>query len=237
MTAFTLDAGILQGGAIISTLSPVLQRARSKCVPARRREVPVSNDRKPAPEAASSFELVLRARGGDQEALNDLCARYLPRLQRWAHGRLPASARGALDTHDLVQETMTNVVQRLDKFEPRHEGAFQGYLRQALLNRIRDEARRGLRRGPSEPLATVHPASDPSPLEEAIGQEALERYEAAMTRLRPDDREAIIARIELGLPYPEVAAALGKPSIPAAHMAVSRALVRLAQEMSRGAAR
>jgi hypothetical protein len=52
----------------------------------------------------------------------------------------------------------------------------------------------------------VHPASDPSPLEEAIGQEALERYEAAMTRLRPDDREAIIARIELGLPYPEVAA-------------------------------
>jgi hypothetical protein len=56
----------------------------------------VSNDQKPAAEAASSFELVLRARGGDQEALNDLCARYLPRLQRWAHGRLPASARGAL---------------------------------------------------------------------------------------------------------------------------------------------
>jgi hypothetical protein len=30
---------------------------------------------------------------------------------------------------------------------------------------------------------------------------------------------------------------LGKPSIPATHMAVSRALVRLAQEMSRGTAR
>ena len=234
MAACTLDAGILHGGAMIGALSPVLQRVHPRCAPGRRREVPVSNDQHATPEAASSFELVLRARTGDQDALNDLCARYLPRLQRWAHGRLPASARGALDTHDLVQETLTNVVQRLDKFEPRHEGAFQGYLRQALLNRIRDEARRGTRRGPSEPLATVHPSSDPSPLEEAIGQEALERYEAAMARLRPEDREAIVARIELGLPYPEIAAALGKPSIPATHMAVSRALVRLAQEMSRG---
>jgi len=237
VTAYSLDAGILQGGAMINTLSPVLQRAPSRCVAGRRREVPVSDAHKGRPEALSSFELVIRARNGDQDALNHLCARYLPRLQRWAHGRLPVSSRGALDTHDLVQETMSHVVQRLDKFEPRHEGAFQGYLRQALLNRIRDEARRGARRGPAEPLGSVHPASDPSPLEEAIGQEALERYEAAMARLRPDDREAIIARIELGLPYPEVATALGKPSIPAAHMAVSRALVRLAQEMSRGTAR
>ena len=36
----------------------------------------------------------------------------------------------------------------------------------------------------------------------------------------------------MGLPYTEVAAALGKPSVAAAHMAVSRALVRLAEEMS-----
>jgi RNA polymerase sigma-70 factor (ECF subfamily) len=199
------------------------------------RETKVSGDQ--VPQALTSFELVVRARAGDTDALNDLCARYLPRLMRWAHGRLPSSARGALDTHDLVQDTLTNVVQRLDRFEPRHEGAFQAYLRQSLLNRIRDEARRGGRRGTSEPLESVHPTTDPSPLEEAIGQEALERYEAAMTRLRPDDREAIIARIELGLPYPEVAAALGKPSIPATHMAVSRALVRLAQEMARDTAR
>ena len=74
------------------------------------------------------------------------------------------------------------------------------------------------------------------PLEEAIGQEALERYEAALARLRPDDREAIILRIEMRYPYAEVATALGKPSVAAAQMAVSRALVRLAEEMSRGQA-
>jgi RNA polymerase sigma-70 factor (ECF subfamily) len=46
------------------------------------------------------------------------------------------------------------------------------------------------------------------------------------------DRKAIIARIELGLPYTDVAQALGKPSVAAAHVAVSRALVKLAKEMS-----
>ena len=128
------------------------------------------------------------------------------------------------------------VLQRLDHFEPRHEGAFQGYLRQALFNRVRDEIRRVQRRGPSAPLDEASPTLDPSPLEEAIGQETLERYEAALARLRDDDREAIILRVELGYPYAEIMGALGKPSVAAAQMAVSRALVRLAEEMSHGRA-
>lgn len=195
-------------------------------------EVGVANGRLDDGHAVSSIDLVVRAQAGDEAALNDLCARYLPKLHRWAHGRLPASARGALDTHDLVQETLTQVVRNLDHFEPRHEGAFQGYVRQALLNRIRDLARRGQRRGTPEVLDSAQAAADPSPLEEAIGQEALGRYEAALAGLRAEDREAIVARIELGLSYPEIMTALGKPSIPATHMAVSRALVRLAEGMA-----
>jgi len=187
-------------------------------------------------EDESSLALVRRAHDGDLAAQNELCARYLPRLQRWAHGRLPAWARGALDTHDLVQDTFIQVLRRIGEFEPRHEGAFNGYLRQALLNRVRDEIRRAHRRAPAEPLDTSRPASDPSPLEEAIGQQALERYEAALARLRPGDREALILRIEMRYSYAEIAAALDKPSIAAAQMAVSRALVRLAEEMARGQA-
>jgi RNA polymerase sigma factor (sigma-70 family) len=199
------------------------------------RGLPAEQQKSEAGEA--TLVLLTRAREGDVDALNDLCARYLPRLTRWAHGRLPSGARGAIDTHDVVQETLAHVVQRLPAFEPRHEGAFQGYVRRALLNRIRDEARKLGRRGPSEPLEGEHAAPDPSPLEEAIGREALETYEAAMSRLRADDRQAIIGRIELGLPYAELAPMLGKPTISAAHMAVSRALLRLAKEMSRGHAR
>lgn len=181
--------------------------------------------------AMASMELLVRARSGDANALNDLCARYLPRMQKWAHGRLPAWARGALDTHDLVQDALSQVIQRLESFEPRHDGAFQAFLRTALLNRIRDEIRKAHRR-PTDVLASDRPADGPSPIEEAIGSEALARYEAALQRLKPTDREAIIARIELGLPYTEVAQALGKPTVAAAHVAVSRALLKLAKEMS-----
>jgi RNA polymerase sigma-70 factor (ECF subfamily) len=183
-------------------------------------------------DAESSFVLLHRARDGDGRALDELCARYLPRLQRWAHGRLPAWARGALDTHDLVQDTFAGVIQHIHEFEPRHEGAFFGYLRQALLNRVRDEIRKSQRRSPAEPLDTEQPARAPSPLEEAIGAEALERYDAALQRLRDTDRDAIILRVELAYSYAEIADALGKPSLAAAQMTVSRALVKLAQEMS-----
>src|SRR5262249_33247142 len=131
-------------------------------------------------------------------------------------------------------DTFIQVLQRLHEFAPRHEGAFHGYLRLTLLNRIRDEIRRVRRKTPVVALSADHAASDPSPLEEAIGREALERYESALARLRPEDVEAIILRIEMGYPYAEIAAALEKPSAAAAQMAVSRALVRLAEEMSRG---
>jgi RNA polymerase sigma-70 factor (ECF subfamily) len=187
----------------------------------------------PTLDGDSSHVLVSRAQSGDAAALDRLCARYLPRLERWAHGRLPGWARGALDTQDIVQDTLTQVVRRLDTFQPRHDGAFQAYVRQALLNRVRDEIRHAQRHPAADPIDTAAPASMPSPLEEAIGAEALERYEGALQRLKPADRDAIILRVELGLSHAEIAQAIGKPSVAAAHMTVSRALVRLAQEMAR----
>ena len=45
-------------------------------------------------DAESTQDLVQRARSGDEAALNSLFTRYESRLRRWAHGRLPASARG-----------------------------------------------------------------------------------------------------------------------------------------------
>ncbi len=182
--------------------------------------------------ATSSFDLVLRANRGEAQALEALIARYLPRLQRWAHGRLPPAARGALQTQDLVQDTLMHVVERLPSFNPRHEGAFQGYVRTALWNRIRDLARHHQRTGPSVPLDPDIAAKDWSPLDLAVGRETLDRYEAALERLRPDDKALIIARIEMGLPFAEIADMFDKPSVAAVHMAVSRALVKLAEEMA-----
>ena len=186
-----------------------------------------------SPELDSTLKLLQQARSGDREALDRLLARVLPGLRRWASGRLPRSRRDLMDTDDLVQETAIRAVRRLDSFEPRHEGSLQAYLRQAVMNRIRDEIRHSAHVPATTAIEENAANRDASPLEEAIGHEAVERYEAALARLRPEDREAIVARVELDLNYDEAAQALGKPSAGAARVAISRALVRLAQEMSR----
>ena len=182
----------------------------------------------------STLDLLQRARTGDRVALDALFARYLPMLRRWASGRLPAWARDVADTHDLVQETLLQTFKRIDTFEYRGEGALQAYLRQVLVNRIREEFRKTARRPDGTAMDDDVIDQAPSPLEEAIGQQALERYEQALERLRPEEREAIVARVEMGLSYEELAAALDKPSPDAARKAAQRALVRLAEEMNRG---
>ena len=103
-----------------------------------------------------------------------------------------------------------------------------------MLNRIRDELRRKATTAGGHGTERPGGRSAASPLEEAIGREAVERYERALTRLRPEDREAIIARVEMGYTYEELAQALGKPTPDAARKAAQRALVRLAEEMKRG---
>jgi RNA polymerase sigma-70 factor (ECF subfamily) len=139
-----------------------------------------------------------------------------------------------METDDLVQETVIRAINRLEAFEPRHEGALQAYLRQAIINRIRDEVRRTSRAPVRSPLESQHADHAASPLEMAIGTQAVERYEAALARLTPGEREAIVTRVEMDCSFQQVADALGKPSPDAARMAVSRALLRLAEEMNRG---
>jgi RNA polymerase sigma factor (sigma-70 family) len=179
----------------------------------------------------STFELIEKARNGDAEALERLFARHLKPLQRWASGRLPKWARDFTDTDDLVQDTLLHTFKRIDVFEPRRVGALQAYLREAVLNRLRDELRRKGRRGLSVELDAVPLEAQGSPLEEAIGREAVERYERALQRLNPEDREAIVARVELGYSYEDLAEALNKPTADAARKSAQRALVRLAEEM------
>ena len=186
-----------------------------------------------AEDPDSSINLLSRIRDGDAEALNRLIARHLPPLQRWARGRLPRGIRDLEDTADLVQETVIQAIKHLNHFEYRREGALQAYLRHAVYNRIRMEFRRKQSRPARTDLDPEHEDFSASPLEQAVGREAVERYERALARLKPEDREAVIAKMELDCSYAELARALGKPSPDAARMAVGRALMRLAEEMKR----
>ncbi len=106
-----------------------------------------------------------------------------------------------------------------------------------MLNRIRNELRRKGRQPPITEVDDIELDSAESPLEQAIGREAVERYEEALQRLTAEEREAIIARVEMGYSYDEIAEVLGKPTGEAARKAARRALMRLAQEMERATAR
>ena len=177
----------------------------------------------------TTASLLLQAREGDRAAVNRLVARYLPALRRWAHGRLPVSARDLADTDDLVQVCLLQTLDQVRAFEPRRPGSFLAYLRRVLQNRILDEIRRS-RRGPArEELSDDIPEPGPSPLERTVGREAVAAYEAALARLPEEQQEAVVMRIELGFSYPEIAEALGSPSPNAARMLVSRAVLRLAE--------
>ena len=184
-------------------------------------------------DVESTLRLIDRARAGDSDAVQRLFERHLAPLRRWATGRLPAWARDLADTDDLVQDTLLQTFKRMETFDPRGPGALFAYLRQAVLNRIRDELRRKGRQPEVGGFDGLEPDPAPSPLDLAIGQEAVERYERALNRLKPEEQEAIVARIEIGCSYEELADLLCKPTAEAARKAAERALVRLAEEMKR----
>jgi len=175
-------------------------------------------------------ELVERAKKGDGRALDALMARYRPRLERWASGRLPGYARSLLDTGDLVQEVLVKVFEHLGRIEVRGPGFFQAYVRQAILNRITDQVRWAGRRPGADGLEHIEDRA-PSPLEQVIGSDLLERYERGMEALSDGDRRLVHLRVELAMDYEEIAAITERANFDAARMATQRALTKLAEIM------
>jgi len=165
-----------------------------------------------------------------REALADFLDRYVPRLRRWAHGRLPRWARTVSDTADLIHDTIVRTLGRLDAFEPQGRRALAAYLREAVRNRIRDEHRRVGRRGVPQALSESLVDPDPSPLDRAITSEMDAAYRAALARLNSFDQELIVAHIELEYSHEQLGCMLGR-SPNAARMALRRAIRRLAAQM------
>lgn len=188
----------------------------------------------PQPLLLATSELLSLAKAGDARALDSLMARYLPRLRRWASGRLPMRARSLFDTGDLVQETLLKTFERLDHIEVRGPGGFQAYVRAAVLNRMRDEVRWADRRRGSEEVTDALEDHGPSPLDMAIGADVVARYERALASLDEEDRMLLHLRIELDYDLSEIATHTGRATKDAARMAVTRALKRLADAMGHG---
>jgi RNA polymerase sigma-70 factor (ECF subfamily) len=182
------------------------------------------------PTGSTSLQLLRRARAGDRAALEELFERLGTSLRRWGRGRLPRWARARADTGDIVQDALAHALGRLQYFEPRQRQALRAYLRRAVMSRIRDEVRWAARRERVD-IDDVDLTDPVSLFDHAADQENVGRYRAALARLDPAEREVLVARLELGYSYEQVALATGRPTPDAARVAIRRALLRLAAEI------
>jgi len=191
----------------------------------------INEDGADSGSAGSRSNLLLtRAQGGDARAFSALMRRHLPVLRRWAHGRLPGWLRTVLDTGDLVQNAVLQTYRRIHKVDLQGHAALASYLRQAVMNQIRDEHRRFKRRGASAELSEDLPDPGPSPLDHSSVSEIERSYRAALRALSESDQELIVAYVELGYSHQQLGVMTGRTG-NAARVALRRALARLTAGM------
>jgi len=178
----------------------------------------------------TSGQLLFRIRLGDASAVDRLLGRYLPRLQRWAHGRLPRWIRSIADTDDIVQDVLLRAVGRLHVVDLPTADALAAYLREAVWNRIRDEHRSFGRRGPHDALAAALADRAATPFDRAAASELDARYRRALAALTPADQELLVGHVELDYTHDQLGRMTGR-SRNAARMALYRAVTRLARTM------
>jgi len=181
----------------------------------------------------STATLLFKIKSGDEDSRDRLFKIFLPIITEWAHGRLPNYARDLSETADIVQKSLLATLNKIDDFEAVREGAFLAYLRQIVLNNIRQEIRRVSRKNSHgvehQDIELVDMQA--SVMQKVIGDEALEKYEKGLLSLKNKAREAVILRVEFGYSFPEIAEAVEMNSANAARMLVSRSIVEMAKYM------
>ncbi|MEM7261928.1 MAG: sigma-70 family RNA polymerase sigma factor [Planctomycetota bacterium] len=174
--------------------------------------------------------LLAQAQDGSNEAREELFRRLVPRLERFAHGRIQSSLRSMSDTQEIVQETIFRAIPRLESFKPRHEGALMQYMKQILMNRIRDLSRRNRPVAPIEDENMLPSNPELSPIEKVVGEETLKSFESTLMKLKEDQRLAVMLHIEMGYSLSELAEALNRNS-EAARKVLFRGLKNMAALM------
>lgn len=197
-----------------------------------------------ADQLERTVELVRLAQRGSERALGELVERYLPRVRTVVRARLGHGLRRELESGDVVQETLIEVLVNLDRFEQRDEGSFVRWIAAIVENRLRQDARffRAQRRDRARELALdsgpeggrrarFEPAVEgEGPASSAERREQLERLRAARAGLSERHR-AVLEQREAGASWDAVAAALALASPDAARMLHARAKAALVRAL------
>jgi RNA polymerase sigma-70 factor (ECF subfamily) len=194
-------------------------------------------------ENDETARLVVRAKAGDADALNELFARYHRLMVEVARRRIGPRLRLKEDPDDLAQTTFREATRDFVNYEYRGEGSLLRWLIQILQNKIRDKAefyaasKRDLGReraldAPAQPQLEALPLIDPPSQDLSVTvqvsrDENYEHLRKALNELSPEHRKAITLVFFQGLPFKEAGLQMGGKSEDALRMMLNRAEVRL----------
>lgn len=185
--------------------------------------------------AGDTGQLLERARGGSEAALEDFYRRAARKLLPFIRLRLGRSLRTELESQDILQSVLMKSFARLSQLQD--PGAVMGWLARMAENEIRDRAdyasrerRDAARRVPMEHHAEAVPAPVRQALSQVILTERIEELARALEALPEAQREIIVLRKIEEMSFAEIGAKLGK-SDDACRMAFARAMAALTLRM------
>jgi RNA polymerase sigma-70 factor (ECF subfamily) len=149
--------------------------------------------------------LVTRAKAGDRRALETLCERHAPRVERLATQIL----RDPEDARDASQESLAKLCARITQF--RGESQFATWLHRLVVNTCRDVAsrRRALECSPFD--EDLRAATDADPAREADLAELRAELGRRLAGLNPAQAKVVVLKDALGLSFEEISAVSGMP--------------------------
>ena len=156
-------------------------------------------------EKLSDAILVTRAKAGDREALDVLCSRHAPKVERLARHLL----RDPEDARDAAQEALAKLCVRLRQF--RGEAQFSTWLHRLVVNTCRDVGERQRTRT-HEPLPEEIGADlEHDPARGVRISELRRELCDSLAGISPEQAQVIVLKDALGYTFEEIAAAAGMP--------------------------
>jgi RNA polymerase sigma-70 factor, ECF subfamily len=168
--------------------------------------------------------LVKRAKDGDARALEALCERHAPRVERLAAHLV----RDPEDARDAAQEALAKLCVRLCQF--RGDSQFSTWLHRLVVNACRDVAARRRSWEPLEDDRRVAPDGDPA--RAASLAELRSELGAHLADLSPAQARIVVLKDAFDFSFEEISAVGGMPIGTAkcyAHRARNRLRERLAE--------
>src|ERR671924_1393995 len=149
--------------------------------------------------------LVTRAKDGDARALEALCERHAPRVEKLAAHLL----RDPEDARDAAQEALAKLCTRIKQF--RGESQFSTWLHRLTVNACRDVASRQRARACEPLLEDRRAATDADPAREVDRSELRGELSRRLAEIAPDQARVVVLKDALGLSFEEISSASGMP--------------------------